>query len=51
VEVLINPKETFRRVDRTQGLNLHRTAQDTKTRAYIRASSGIRTHDPSVQTA
>jgi hypothetical protein len=34
-----------------QGLYLHRTTQHKKTRTHIHASSGIRTHDPSVWAA
>jgi hypothetical protein len=34
-----------------QGLYLHRTTQHRKTRTYIHASSGIRSHDPSVRAA
>jgi hypothetical protein len=34
----------------TQGLYLRRTTRHRKTRTYIRATSGIRTHDPSVRT-
>jgi len=33
----------------SQGLNLHTTAQHRKTRIYIHASSGIRTHNSSAQ--
>jgi len=33
----------------SQGLYMHRTAQHGKTRTYIYASSGIRTHAPSVR--
>jgi hypothetical protein len=36
-------------VNLTLGLHLHRSAQHRKTRTPIHASSGIRTHDPSVQ--
>jgi hypothetical protein len=32
-----------------QHLYLHRTTQDRKLRTHIRASSGIRTRDPSVR--
>jgi hypothetical protein len=35
----------------TQGLYLHRTTQHRKMRRHIHASSGIRTHDPSVRAA
>jgi hypothetical protein len=37
-----------REIGPSQALYLHRTTQHTKTRTYIHASSGIRTHDPSV---
>jgi hypothetical protein len=35
----------------TQGLYLHRITQHRKTRTHMHASSGIRTHDPSVRAA
>jgi hypothetical protein len=38
-----------RGISPTQGLYLHRTTQHRKTRTNIHASSGIRTHDPSVR--
>jgi hypothetical protein len=40
-----------RGIGRPQGLYLHRTTRYIKTITYIRASSGIRTHEPSVRTA
>jgi hypothetical protein len=39
------------RVSPSQGLYRHRTAQHRITRMNIHALSGIRTHDPSIQTA
>jgi len=38
-----------RGISPSQGHYLHRTAQQRKTRTHIHASSGIRTHDPSVR--
>jgi hypothetical protein len=38
-----------REISPTQGLYLHRTTQHRKTRTQIPASSGFRTHNPSVQ--
>jgi hypothetical protein len=35
----------------SQGLYLHRIAQNRETRTYVHVSSGIRTHDPSVRAA
>jgi len=33
----------------SQGLYLHMTTQHIKTRTHVHASSGFRTHDPSVR--
>jgi len=38
-----------RGINPTQGLFLHRTAHHRKTRTDIHASTGTRTHDPSVR--
>jgi hypothetical protein len=38
-----------REISSTQCLNLRRTTQHRKTQTHIHASSGIRTHDPSVR--
>jgi len=40
-----------RGISPTQSLYLHRTTQHRKTRTHIHASSGSRTHDPSIRAA
>jgi hypothetical protein len=41
----------WRGIGPTQGFYLHRMTQHRKTRTHIHASSGIRSHDPSVRAA